>query len=154
MAANISVGTTFGIVDGAPAVYAGTGTGAFPGLTYVTVGEVTEVPEFGGSATVTEHIPLASGVIDKLVGSINYGSITVPMASVWDDVGQLKVKAGFDGTDARKVHSVKIHSAEVGTAYFTAKISGVQYTPGDANAVYNNSVTLELTNKVIEVAPA
>ena len=153
MSANISVGTTFGIVDGAPSVYSGTGTGGFPSLTYVTVGEVTEVPQFGGSATVTEHIPLASGVIDKLIGSINYGTITVPMASVWDDVGQIKEKAGFDGASARLVHSVKISNALVGTVYFTAKISAVQYTPGDANSVYNNSVTLELTNKIIEVDP-
>lgn len=151
MSANISVGTTFELVDGEPATYDDTG---FEALTYTAVGEVTDIPQFGGSAVVTEHKPLATGIIDKLIGSINYGSITVPMASVWSDSGQTAVKSGFDGANKRLEHSFKISNTNVGTVYFTGKISAFQYTPGDADAVYTNSVTVELTNSIVEVAPA
>lgn len=147
MASTISVGSTLSLVEGAPATFDGTGYAA---LTYAAIGEITEIPTFGGSAQVVTHIPLATGVVDKTVGPIDYGEITVPMASQWDDAGQAAVKAGFDGADARKVHSFKLVTGE-GTLYFTGKITGMQYTPGDANSTFTNSVTVALTSKPIEV---
>lgn len=147
MPATQSVGSTLSIVEGAPASYDDTG---FAALTFVEVSEITEVPQFGGSAQVITHIPLKTGIIDKTVGSIDYGEMTVPMAGLWTDSGQAALKAGFDGADARKVHSVEIDT-ELGQLYFTAKITGVQYTPGDANSNLMNSVTLALTGKIVEV---
>lgn len=143
----LGVGTTLGVVLGEPATYDAAGFGA---LTFADVAEVSEIPQLGGSGTVAEFIRLASGVVSKQVGSINYGEITIPMAAVWSDAGYAALKAGFDGTNARKVHSFEIAHPTVGTLYFTGVISGVQYTPGDANTAYTNSVTVSITDKVIE----
>lgn len=143
----ISVGATLGIVSGEPATYDSVG---FAALTYTTVGEVTDIPEFGGSAQVVEHTPLDTGIVSKLVGSINYGSSQVNLAVV-SDAGQDAVKSGFDGANARTTHSVHINHPDVGDIYFTAKITSDVINLGDANTVTSGSFTLELTNKVLVV---
>lgn len=152
MSATQAVGTVFKAFMGEPATYDAAGFKAAP-MEYVAVGEVTEIPTFGGSAQVITHIPLATGIIDKTVGSIDYGEISVPMASLWSNAGQVLIKKGFDGVDARKEHSFMIET-DLGDLYFTGKITGVQYTPGDANANLQNSVTIAITGKIVEDLPA
>lgn len=143
----LGVGTTLGVVLGEPTTYDAAGFGA---MTFADVAEVSEIPQFGGVGTVTEFIRLATGVVSKRVGSINYGEFTIPLAAVWSDAGYAALKSGFDGTNARAVHSFEIAHPTVGTLYFTAVISAVQYTPGDANSAYTNSVTVSITAEVIE----
>src|SRR5690554_581847 len=113
----ISVGTILSVSLGAPATYDEAG---FSAKVYIDVGEITDIPALGGSAQVATHAPLATGIIDKLVGSIDYGEASIPMAAVWSDAGQMALKAGFDGINARKVHSIRIHNPAVGTLYFTS----------------------------------
>lgn len=142
----ISVGTTVSVSLGAPTTYDISGFGA---KTYIDIGQVTSVPDFGGAATVTEHIPLDTGIVNKLVGSINYGSVQVPMA-ILSDTGQAAITSGFDGTNARATHSFKLSHPDVGEIYFTGKISADQISLGDANTVFSGSFTIELTNKLIK----
>lgn len=143
---DISVGTTIAISLGAPTTYDTSGFGA---KSYTTIGEVTNIPDFGGSATVTEHIPLSTGVVNKLVGSINYGSMQIPLAKL-DDAGQAAVAAGFDGANARATHSFRITDPNGDFVYFTGKITSNMLSFGDANTVYNGSFTIEVTNSLIQ----
>lgn len=147
----ISVGTTLSIAEGTPATFDEAGFTAV-GLVYTEVGEVTDVPEFGGEGTITEHISLKTGIVDKVVGSINYGDMTVPMASVWTDAGQIAVKSAFDGANARKTHCIKISHPDLGDVYVTSKVSGFKYNFGDANTVSTNSLSVAVTSKPVEVA--
>lgn len=148
MAATQSVGSTLSLVSGEPATFDSTGYAA---LTYEEIGEVTEVPTFGGSAQVITHIPLKTGTVQKTAGSIDYGEMTVTMAGDWADQGQIDAKSGFDGANARNVHSFELDT-EFGKLYFTGLITGMQYTPGDANSNQMNSVTIALTSQPVEVA--
>ncbi len=143
---DISVGTIMSIAVGAPATY---NTAGFAAKSFTEIGEITEIPEFGGSATVTENTPLKTGVVNKLIGSINYGTMQVPFAKV-DDAGQAAVAAGFDGANARATHSFKISDPNGDAIYFTGKISANTLTFSDANSVYNGSFTVELTNALIQ----
>lgn len=150
---DITVGTELHVALGKPATYDEAGfTGV--GLTYDEVGEVGSFPEFGGEAQVATWTPVKSGEVNKRAGSINYGSITVPLAQLYGDAGQDALQSGFDGANARKVHSFKIDKPTVGTMYFTGVITGYRFNPGDANQISQASVTIELNGKVLPVVAA
>lgn len=150
---DISVGTELHLVVGVPESYDETGFTAV-GMEYDEVGEVGAIPEFGGEAQVAEWIPLKTGEVDKRPGSINYGAMTIPLAQLYGDDGQDACQSGFDGANKRKVHSVKIVKAGVGSIYFTAVITGYKFNPGDANQISQASVTLNLTGRPLPVAAA
>ena len=148
---DISVETTLSLVLGEPATYDIAG---FSALVYQEVGEITAIPAFGGAAQVAEHIPLKTGIVNKRVGSINYGDVAIPLARDYSDVGQAAIKAGFDGANRGKVHSFKIHNANIGTVYFTGVISSNITEPGDANSFFGGSFTVNLTGKDISTGDA
>lgn len=142
----ISVGTQLSVSAGVPATYDVAGYAA---LTYIDVGEVGNIPAFGGTAQVTEWTPLDTGVVNKKKGSLNYGTITVPLAQILSDVGQIALKSGFDGANSAITHSVKISNATIGTVYFTAEVTGYTYNYGDANAITQNEVTFAIKTKPV-----
>lgn len=147
----ISVGTELHVVLGAPATYDEAG---FAALTYTEVGEVGTIPTFGGQSQVSEFIPIKTGIVDKRVGSTNYGSSNLTIGNVFSDAGQVALKSAFDGANRGKVHSVKLVNAEIGTIYFTAVVTSYQINIGDANTITTCEVTLELTNKLVIDADA
>lgn len=148
MAIDISVGTTFGVVLGEPATFDSIG---YEALVYELVGEVGAVPEFGGEAQVAEYVPLATGVVNKRPGSINYGSFTLPLAQLYDDAGQDAMISGFDGANKGAVHSFKVEKAGTGAIYFTGIITGYKFNLGDANSISQASATVELISKPLPI---
>jgi hypothetical protein len=143
---NISVGTELHISAQEPATYDKAG---FAALSYTEVGEVGDIPQFGGTAQIAEFTPIKSGTVNKAKGTINYGSSNINLATVFSDAGQAMMQSGFDGANRNVVHSVKLVNAKIGTVYFTAMISSWQYNYGDANTVHQAQATLELTNKPV-----
>ena len=83
-----SIGTKFSVSATLPTTLDDDDTTGYASLTGTLVGEVTEVPEYGGQAATVEHTPLATGITRKFHGAINYGSLTVPLALDRDDAGQ------------------------------------------------------------------
>lgn len=140
----ISVGTGVHVSLGEPTSY---NIAGFEAKSYTEIGEVGSVPTFGGTSQVSEFIPIKTGIVNKRVGSTNYGSSALPIANVFSDAGQILLLAGFDGANRGKVHSIKLINAEIGIVYFTAVITSYKYTIGDANAITQAEVTLELINK-------
>jgi len=147
----ISVGTELHVAVAVPDTYDATG---FADLEYTEVGEVSNIPTFGGTAQIAEFIPIKTGVVNKRKGSINYGSANINLANVISDDGQEIMRDGFDGTNRNEVHSIKLYNEEIGTVYFTAMISSWQYNYGDANTINLAESVLELTNKPVPVEPA
>lgn len=149
MAITISVETAVHMSLGEPATYDIAG---FEAKSFTEIGEVGSVPTFGGTSQVSTFIPIKSGVVNKLPGSIDYGSSAISLANVFSDAGQIALKSGFDGANRGKVHSIKLINANIGVIYFTAIISSYKYTIGDANAITMAEVTFDLVNKpVIDV---
>lgn len=144
-----SVGTLISVADAAPATYDAAG---FAALTYALVGEASEVPAFGAEAALATHTPLASGVVNKRRGSVNYGSLTIPMALSDSDTGQNVLRvAGLaaPGTDAQVSVKVTLPNADI--QYYTAQVMSFKTNIGNADAIAMAEVTLELDGKVIYV---
>lgn len=147
---SIAKGSTVSIVEGAPATYTAAGYAA---LTYVKVGEITSLSAFGGTATVTTNIPLETGIVDKHIGSIDYGQLALTIAADSTDAGQDDLKAGFDGADKGKEFSIELSLATAsGTnivKYTSAKISSFETEVSDADSIIMVNSNLELIKSVI-----
>jgi hypothetical protein len=129
----LSVGTVISATASQPATEDQTG---YEALSWTVVGEVTDIGESGGSATITTFTPVASGVVNKRKGSIDYGTMALAIAKDAADTGQILLKAGFDGAQRDTVHSFLVAEPNSGDeAYFMGSISSFTTVRGDANAV-------------------
>lgn len=149
MAVKLSVGTAISIAASEPATYDDTG---FSALSFTEIGEVTSLGEFGGTAQITQHIPLKTGIVAKRKGSIDYGTAALQIGRLVGDAGQDLLKAGFDGAAAYDVHSFKIEDVDGNISYFTGLVGSFTTIFNDANTVTGVGCNLELDNKVVFVA--
>ena len=91
MAKITSTGTKLSVVAGDPATPDASGYGD---LSFVEVGEVIDLPEYGPNVQVVESNPLATGITEKFKGFINYGSQSMGLEFDSADAGQIILAAG------------------------------------------------------------
>jgi hypothetical protein len=145
-----SVGTVVSVDDSAPATYNSAG---FAALTFAPCGELSELPSFGSEAAVVTHTPLATGIVAKRRGSVNYGSVTLTMAVSPTDTGQAIFETKADaaaGSDA--VVSVKVELVDGSIQYFTAQVMSYRVNVGNADTMTMAEVVLEIDNSIVKVA--
>lgn len=144
-----SAGSTISIADtaGPPATFDAAGYAA---KTYIKIGEVTDLPEFGTSRTVIEHMPLDKIDVVKLKGSRNNGSMSVPYAVVDSDAGQAAVEAA-EATEEAFAFVVETQSGT--KRYFMGKVFGNTVTLGNVDSVTTGSIAIELDTKPVKVLP-
>lgn len=144
-----SVGTVVSVSTTAPATYDAAGFGA---LTFSPCGELAELPSFGAEAALATHTPLATGIVAKRRGSLNYGSVALTMAVSDTDTGQTVLQDAAEaaaGADA--LVSVKVLLVNGEIQYFTAQVMSYKVNVGNADAITMAEVTLEIDNSIIKV---
>lgn len=150
----MTVKTTTGMVvsvsAAAPATYDQVG---FEALTFTTVGEVTSVGEYGGSANEVEHTPLATGEIEVYKGVINNGSPSFEFANDGSDAGQILLQAGFNGAAKFTLHSFKVAYSDGEIDYFTSYVFSFTKNPGGSDSIVAGNCALRAQKAPITVAP-
>ncbi len=144
-----SVGTVVSVADASPATYDAAG---FAALTWAACGELAELPSFGAEAALATHTPLATGIVAKRRGSLNYGSVALTMALSDADAGQGILQLAAEaaaGADAQVSVKVELVSGEV--QYFTAQVMSYRTNVGNADAITMAEVTLEIDNSIVKV---
>lgn len=142
-----SVGTKISVAIAAPATFDEAG---FDALTYSLVGEASEVPAFGAEAALATHVPLALGYTVKRRGSVNYGSVTIPMALSALDAGQAIMKtAGLAAPGANSLLSVEVELPNGDKLWFQAETMSFKTNVGNADAIAMAEVTLEISSAVV-----
>ena len=144
-----SVGTVVSVSNSSPATYNAAG---FAALTWTACGELAELPSFGAEAALATHTPLATGIVAKRRGSLNYGSVALTMAVSDVDGGQTILQDAAEaaaGTDAQVAVKVLLVNGEI--QYFTAQVMSYKVNVGNADAITMAEVTLEIDNSVIKV---
>lgn len=145
-----SVGTVLAVSAAAPATFDEAG---FSALTFSDVGEASEIPAFGAEAALATHVPLKSGVTQKRRGSVNYGSVTIPLALSAADAGQAILKtAGLAAPGTNSLLSVKVTLPNTDVLYFQAETMSFKTNVGNADAIAMGEVTLEITSAVVFAA--
>ena len=142
-----SAGTTIGIASGDPTSYDQTG---FESLTFDLIGEVTDLGEFGREYSLVTHNPLGDRQTVKRKGSYNDGSIAMTVARVPDDAGQTLLQTALDSDDNFSFNVTLQDGTEL---YFSAQVMSYTANVGTVDQITTASVTIEITDEIIEVAP-
>ncbi len=157
MAAQTSVssgaGTTIGIVLTAPATFDAAGYAA---LTFVNIGEVTDIPDFGREFELIAHKPISSRGTVKKKGGFNEGSIDLKLGLNTDDAGTILLKAAaLSDVD----YSFEIAMPTGDVYYFRALAMSFKVAAGNSGSIISATCKLELqTNSagigIVEVLAA
>lgn len=140
-----SIGSTIAITATAPATLDASGFGA---LSYVSVGEVTDIGTFGETIAKVTHVPLSTGVTIKRKGVIDAGDITLKMARAPTDAGQVVLKAAL-ASNSTYSFCVTLQSGT--KLYFLALVMSYTTTIGAAGAITAADTSIAITTLPIEV---
>jgi len=143
-----SAGTKISVASGEPTTYDDTG---FEGLSFDEIGEVTDLGEFGREYSLVTHNPLGSRQTVKRKGSFNDGTVSMSVARVPDDAGQTTLQDAVDSDDN---YSFMVELQDGRTLYFIAQVMSYTTNVGSVDQITSASVTIEITDEIIEVDPA
>ena len=121
--------------------------------------EITEVETFGnhgGTKTITPFTPIATGVIAKVGGSKDYGTMNLMLGNVAGDAGQALLRTAFEATNTH--YSIKIQYDDGAAVtdeqhYLDVLVSKFEWQDGDANSVRKIACDLTLCRAPVVVAP-
>ena len=150
MAVMTSAGSTLHIATGVPTTYDQAGFEAV-GLTYVAIGEITDLGEFGTEYSVVNHTALGQRQTKKYKGSYNNGSLQLQMARDTDDAGQTALRDALDSDDS---YTFKVTLQDGTKAYFTGKVMSYRTSVGSVDQITGATTTVELDSEIVEVAAA
>lgn len=140
-----SAGTVLSISSGSPATYDAVG---FAALTWVEIGDVSDLGEFGRQYNLVTFNPLGDRRTVKRKGSYNDGTIAAQMARVPSDAGQTILTTAVDDDDS---YAIKIVLQDGTIFYTTAQIMSYTTNVGNVDQITAATVNLEIDNDIIEV---
>ncbi|MES2787671.1 MAG: phage tail tube protein [Pseudomonadota bacterium] len=141
-------GATLAISATLPTTYDAAGYGA-TAMVYTLIGEVENYGNHGGTKTITEFTPVSTGIVTKIAGSKNYGTMTLMMASIPSDAGQVLLDAAFESTAH---YSVKMTYPSGRIHYMDVLVAKNENQDGAANDTQKLAVDFALCKKPIKVA--
>lgn len=141
-----SAGTDISICANAPATYDAIG---FAALTWTSIGEVTELGEFGRVYNIVKLNLLKDRRTVKRKGSYDDGTVAAQMARVPDDAGQAILVAAVNSDSS---YSIKVTLQDGTKFYFSAQISSYTTNVGNVDQITSATVNFEIDNNIIEVA--
>jgi hypothetical protein len=134
-----SAGTVLKISAGTPATF---NVAGYEALTWTTVGEVTDLGEFGREYALVTHNPVGSRGTRKYKGSFNEGAMTLQLGLDTDDAGQILAKAA-SLSDADYSISVTTQNGDV--YYMQAKVMSWKVGVGSVDSITTATCVLEIT---------
>jgi len=143
MAVQTSAGSTIGISAGLPAT---DDVAGYSALTFTTIGEVTDLGEFGKVFNLVSHNPIASGRTEKFKGSFNEGAITLNIAQDTSDAGQGILATASDSYDD---FAFEITAQDGSKDFFKAKVMSNVVNIGSVDSVRSLTAQLEITSAIV-----
>ncbi|WP_296258460.1 MULTISPECIES: hypothetical protein [unclassified Pseudomonas] len=122
------------------------------GLTYVEVGEVDGIGDYGDTIGDVSFSPLASGRAKHLKGLADAGSCEVSIGFDSGDAGQLKLVEAFLDR-SRYDYPIKVVYVDGETDYFAAKVMSNKKSGITVAGVLMRKVTLGINSDIYEALP-
>lgn len=116
--------------------------------TYVAVGEVTTIGDFGGEYALVTHQPLDTRGVKKGKGSFNNGTLSPTLAMDGTDAGQAQMRAAL-ASDSSYAFRVTLQDGTIN--YMMGKVMSFRTTVGEADSVVTGSPTIEVDSDPIVV---
>lgn len=155
-----SKGTKFYLCESVPAITGDKATdlAAFDGLTWVEVGMVESIGEFGPEGQIGTFTPLGTGIACKFRGTTDNGEVQLSVAKTTTDTGLIAL-IGRQGNPAEA--AFKIELSETGAAgtgqkaqryVFLGLVRSARVTVGSGDEVVKVSCAIPITGALIEGA--
>lgn len=150
MTVRTSAGTTLKVTSTAPATFDVSGYNALFTASPVpaTVGEITDLGEFGREFALVTHNPVGTRGTQKFKGSFNEGTVSVSLGLDTDDAGQIIMKAA-SLSDNNFSFMVTTQSGD--RYFFAAKVMSFKVGVGSVDSITTATSTLELTTNAAGV---
>jgi hypothetical protein len=144
-----STGVILSVVAELPATFDQVG---YEALTFVEVGQLIDLPEYGPTVSVVESNPLKTGITEKYAGFTNFGSLSLGLE--WDlaDAGQVILSAAINPGGAFVPHSFKVLYNDGTIEFFHGGVFSYTRSAGSANSMVGSTVQVEINSAVISVA--
>jgi len=139
MTVRTTAGTTLKISASNPATFDAAGYAA---LAFTTVGEVTNLGEFGREYNLVTHNPIDNRGTVKKKGSFNEGSIQLQLGIDDADAGQILMNAAALSDND---YSFVITTQSGKKYYFQAQVMQFKVNAGSVDQILAATATLEIT---------
>lgn len=129
----------------------------YDALTWVKVGNLLDVGEFGAQYQEVTYTTIDDAVVRRLKGALDNGTFSLLLARNPDDVGQGDVLEGLDSYTNVNI-KVELNDKPTGAGakgtrfYYPAKIFSYKNQFGDANQVVKANVNVGIDGFIIEGA--
>lgn len=150
-AVRTSAGTTISISTAAVASTFANTSGAFTGLTYEPIGEVSDIGSFGKKYNLATFTGLGDRKVVKRKASYNNGTMSVKMGAAPLNAGQVKMEQAA-GSDAS--WAIKVVTQSGSTYYFTAQVMSFVLEIGSVDQIMGATAELEIDNDIVAVGLA
>lgn len=130
--------------------------GVYKPLTYVEIGEVEDIGEFGDKANNINFTALNNRRVRKFKGSFDAGNVSLTLGRDAKDTGQVAVKAA-QVTDFDYAFKIVLNDASAGSPssnsviYFPAKVMDFGTNIGNVESITKRSVNLAIVQNPLEV---
>jgi len=150
MTVRTSAGTTLKVTASAPATFDTTGYNTLFTASPVpaTVGEITDLGEFGREFALVTHNPVGTRGTQKFKGSFNEGTISLSLGLDTDDAGQIIVKAASLSDND---YSFMVTTQNGDRYFFQAKVMSFKVGVGSVDSITTATVTLEISTNAAGV---
>lgn len=151
MTVQTSTGIIYSVVQDSPATFDALG---YEALTYVEVGEVTDLPEYGPNTEVVTHQPLKTGITEKYSGFTDNGSLAVGLGQDANDAGQAILRDSQDLSNKGSQYSFKTVFPDGTVDYYTGGVFSFTTNPGAANSIVASTAQIEINSAIVRVLPS
>jgi hypothetical protein len=144
MTVRTSAGTTLKVTASAPATFNSSGYNTLFTASPVpaTVGEITDLGEFGREFALVTHNPVGTRGTQKFKGSFNEGTMTLSLGLDTDDAGQIIMKAA-SLSDAD--YSFMVTTQNGDRYFFQAKVMSFKVAVGSVDSITTATCALEIS---------
>jgi hypothetical protein len=150
MTVRTSAGTILKVTASAPSAYTSAGYNTLFTTSPVpaTVGEITDLGEFGREFALVTHNPVGTRGTQKFKGSFNEGTMTLSLGLDTDDAGQIIMKAASLSDDD---YSFKVTTQNGDKYFFRAKVMSFKVAVGSVDSITTATCTLEISTNAAGV---
>ena len=134
----VQIATTSGV-----ATYDAAG---FSAKTYTTIGEITQVGEFGKNFNLIKHNPVGTRYTKKLKGSYDNGSLQFDYAYDKSDAGQTLLTTASN-SDASYAFKITLQDGTI--IYFTAKTMSNTTKIATVDTIVSGTAKIELDSDIV-----
>jgi hypothetical protein len=110
-------------------------------LVFTPVGQIESYGNHGLNAAVSEFTPVDTGVVSKVKGSKNYGTMSLVIGNLPSDAGQAILKTASESTAH---YSVEVRYQDNEFHYLDVIVTKLEYVDGAVNDVQKINVDLAI----------